>query len=82
MHTEETEMKQEPIEARFLSKRERIRLKITGRVYIGDRKHDGWKKALPHYLVHCARHGLYLSYPQGWHDRLDCPECSRTVTQR
>jgi len=65
----------QPIEAHLLSKVERIRLRIMGRVYIGDRIRDDWKKALPHFLARCKKHGLYLDYGHGWKLEIECPAC-------
>ena len=54
---------------------QRLRLQLSGYVYVGDRQRDGWKGALPHYAFQCPVHGLVESYPHGYEQRLECPRC-------
>jgi hypothetical protein len=56
-----------------LTLRQRIVLRLTGRVYLEHRTRPGWSGALPFYAFRCPRHGIVVDYPHGYSDRLDCP---------
>jgi len=56
---------------------QRVKLRISGHVYIEHRKKPGWKKAHPHYLAKCKTHGFYVDYPHGWEEKLRCPKCTK-----
>lgn len=58
-----------------LTTTQKAKLKIYGRVKIGVIQKPGWKASLPLYAFNCPRHGLQVTYPQGFNDSLDCPEC-------
>ncbi len=53
----------------------RISLFFGRAVYIGEGKRKGWKGYLPVYLIYCFRHGLVLTYPQGFDGSLNCLLC-------
>ncbi len=54
---------------------ERLKLRLSGHLYIGDQIREGWKESLPFYLFKCPIHGLVKSYPKGYSSRLECPFC-------
>jgi hypothetical protein len=53
----------------------RLRMQLSGYVYVGERQRDGWRGPLPHYAFRCPVHGLVESYPHGHDQRLECPLC-------
>jgi len=53
----------------------RLKMQLSGYVYVGERKRDGWRSPLPHYAFECPVHGLVESYPHGYDQRLECPRC-------
>ena len=53
----------------------RLKMQLSGYVYVGDRRRDGWRGPLPHYAFRCPVHGLVESYPHGYEQRLECPMC-------
>ena|GEM_PF-2440983 len=58
-----------------LSQRQKLTLKIQGRVLLRYEKREGWARPLPIYAAKCSRHGLYEDYPHGWKEELECPKC-------
>ena len=66
----------------LLKRWQRFWLWLIGDVYVGPRTHRGWRRAEPHYLVRCSRHGLYLDYPHGWGEVMRCQECMCEAAQR
>ena len=54
---------------------ERIRMRINGHIYVGHRKKEGWRKALPFYRFRCSVHGLVENYPMSYKKILRCPLC-------
>jgi len=54
---------------------QRVSMRLTGSVYVGDRQMPGWRGPLPHYLFLCPVHGPVESYPHGYDQRLECPRC-------
>ena len=54
---------------------QRLKLQLSGYVYVGDRQKEGWKGPLPHYAFRCSVHGLVENYPHGYEQRLECPKC-------
>jgi hypothetical protein len=58
-----------------LSLRQRLTLRITGRVFLRYERRKGWLGSLPIYLAKCPVHGYFIDYPHGENDRLDCPQC-------
>jgi len=59
---------------------QRLKLQLSGYVYVGDRQRDEWKCSLPHYVFRCPVHGLVESYPHGYEQRLECPICREEKT--
>jgi hypothetical protein len=53
----------------------RLRMQLSGYLYVGERSRDGWRGPLPHYVFECPVHGLVESYPHGYEQRLECPRC-------
>jgi len=58
---------------------DRLRLRLSGYVYVGDRMKEGWKAPIPHYAFKCPKHGTVVNYAHGFNQRLECPECRREV---
>ena len=57
----------------------RLKISLSGHLYLGDQMKEGWKKSLPFYLFKCPIHGLVKSYPKGHSKRLDCPLCQEEL---
>jgi hypothetical protein len=53
----------------------KIKLKIFGKVYMGNKKRSGWNNSLSFYAFRCLLHGVQFSYPTGYYEKLICPEC-------
>lgn len=53
----------------------RLKMQLSGYLYVGERSRDGWRGPLPHYVFECPVHGLVESYPHGYEQRLECPRC-------
>jgi len=53
----------------------RLRMQLSGYIYVGDRQRRNWKGPLPHYAFRCPVHGVVESYPHGYDQRLECPKC-------
>ena len=64
----------EPIELRFF---QRMRLRLFGRICIGEQMNKGWSSSLPLYAFKCEKHGLQINHPVGHGGYLLCPECTR-----
>ena len=58
-----------------LSLLQRLKLQLSGYVYVGDRQREGWKGPIPFYAFMCPIHGLVEDYPHYHSQRLECPEC-------
>ena len=58
-----------------LSLWKRLRMQLSGYIYVGDRQRRSWKGPLPHYAFMCPVHGVVESYPHGYDQRLECPKC-------
>ena len=56
-----------------------IKLRLGGHVYVGHRQRNGWRAPLPHYAFKCPVHGPVESYPHGYEQRLECPQCKAEV---
>jgi hypothetical protein len=65
-----------------LTLRQRIVLKLTGRAYVGHYAKPNWRGKLPFYVVRCKKHGLYVTYPQGYDGNLLCPRCWEESMER
>lgn len=58
-----------------LSLTQKFRLRLFGHVSVGTRMKEGWKAPIMHYAFKCPVHGIVVSYPHGFEERLDCPKC-------
>jgi len=54
---------------------QRIKLYLTGTVYLEHQKRPGWTGYLPFYAVKCPIHGVFEDYPHGFDDYFLCPQC-------
>jgi hypothetical protein len=54
---------------------QRIKLRLFGRVNVGDRMEEGWISSLPFFAFRCKTHGLQFGYLTGFAKLLICPEC-------
>ena len=70
-----------PFDTSGLSFSQRIKLRLYGRVHVGDNMEEGWKTSLPVYAFRCRKHGLQLGYASGYAQLLLCPECLQAVVQ-
>ena len=52
---------------------------VTG--YVEHRRLMGWSGFLPFYKTRCPVHGEYVTYPQGYSQRLPCPRCQLEARQ-
>lgn len=75
-----------------LTRIQRLRLALFGRVYLDDRKLEGGRGYLPFYAFNCSKHGLVEDYPHNFYSpfygggipvklngvlsRLKCPRCA------
>ena len=65
-----------------LSLLQKIILKISGSVFIGYEKREGWSQKNSIYAVKCPKHGLYSSAPHGFYNALpQCPKCIREMVK-
>lgn len=55
-----------PLEDIGLSLVQRIKLRLFGFVYVGDRMEKGWSNTLPYYAFRCNNHGIQYGYPVGF----------------
>lgn len=55
-------------------------LRISGKIKIGSEKKVGWSSPLPLYAFICHKHGIQITYPNGWRETLICPECISEVS--
>jgi hypothetical protein len=60
---------------------DRLKLQLSGHVYVGHRQHADWKEPLPHYAFNCPIHGIVEDYPHGFDQRLQCPLCRQEIHQ-
>ena len=60
-----------------MSLSQKIKLRLSGLVYVGDNREEGWKTSLQVYAFRCKKHGLQLGYASGYAQQLLCPECIR-----
>ncbi|MFC1802857.1 hypothetical protein ACFL0D_02700 [Thermoproteota archaeon] len=54
---------------------EKLKIKLSGHLYVGDEIRDGWKEPAPFYIFKCPIHGYVKSYVRGYSERLECPDC-------
>ena len=57
----------------------RLKLRLMGHVYIGNKIEEGWKEAIPCYIFKCPKHGLVVSQVRGYNQYLECPECLKEL---
>ena len=53
----------------------RLKLRLSGYVYVEERIEPGWREPLPFYLFICPVHGYVESYQHGYDKKLVCPRC-------
>lgn len=53
----------------------RLKMQLSGYVYTGHKRRDGWRGEFPHYKFECPLHGVVENYPRGYGQRLECPQC-------
>lgn len=58
-----------------LSFTQKLRLKLFGHVSVGYRIEEDWSEPIMHYAFKCPVHGIVVSYPSGYKQRLLCPLC-------
>jgi len=61
-----------------LSLYQKVIMRINGRVFIGCKTRGGWRAPISHYASKCPVHGVFIDYPHGYRNRLDCPGCSKS----
>ena len=54
---------------------ERLKIQLSGHVYVGEKLEEGWEKPLPQYAFKCPKHGIVYDNPHGHKQRLECPKC-------
>ena len=54
---------------------QRLKLRISGRVYLGRFIEPGWHASLPYYAFKCKTHGIVADRSHGWSGCLNCPKC-------
>jgi len=60
---------------------ERIKMRLNGYIYIGQRTMPGWRGSLPFYTFKCPVHGWVESYPHGYDRKLICPFCQASTQE-
>lgn len=68
-----------PFDYAELSLSQRIKLRLTGFVYVGNRIEKGWSDTLPYYAFRCKKHGVQFGYRVGFAKSLLCPECAQAL---
>ena len=58
---------------------DRLNLQLSGHIYIGEKKMDGWKESLPFYMFKCPIHGYVTTYAMGHNEHLVCPLCIKEL---
>ncbi len=58
---------------------EKILLHLFGKVYVGTFKKENWRSAMSFYAFTCKKHGVQVSYPNGWKKTLKCHTCYDTI---
>jgi hypothetical protein len=54
-------------------------LHIFGKVHVGEYKKENWPSAMSFYAFNCKKHGVQISYPNGWKKTLRCPVCYESI---
>ena len=54
---------------------DRLVLRYSSSIKVGDYGLAGWGGKLPFYLFKCSEHGYVINYPSGHYMRLACPFC-------
>ena len=61
---------------------DRLKILLSGHLYVGDEIKEGWKEPLPFYVFICPKHGLVKNYAKGYDKRLECPLCAEEEKER
>jgi len=48
-----------------LTRTQRLKIALFGKVYLNERKLEGWSGYLPFYAFKCPKHGIIEDYPHG-----------------
>jgi len=79
-----------------LTRTQRLKLALFGKVFLEDRTRPTWTGDLPFYAFHCSKHGIVEDYPHGYYNpfkggipvkckdvtqTLSCPLCSEELVQ-
>ena len=48
-----------------LTRTQRVKLALFGKVYLEHRTRPTWTGDLPFYAFHCSKHGIVVDYPHG-----------------
>lgn len=70
-----------PLDYAELSLSQRIKLRLFGFSYVGERMEKGWSNSIPYYAFRCYKHGIQFGYPVGFAKSLLCPECTLALVQ-
>jgi len=54
------------MKGKALSLWQRLKMQLSGYVYVGDRQRPGWTGSLPFYAFKCEKHGIVQDYPHGY----------------
>lgn len=60
---------------KHLTNKQKLELKLFGKVFLYMKKPEGYPAATPVYLANCKEHGPFIAIPQGYDGRLDCQKC-------
>lgn len=58
---------------------EKLKIQLSGNIYIGEKKMNGWKESLPFYMFKCPIHGYVTTYVMGHDNNLICPICIKEI---
>jgi len=79
-----------------LTRTQRLKLALFGKVYLEERTRPTWSGYLPFYAFHCPKHGIVEDYPHGYYNpfkggipvkfkevtsSLSCPLCAEELAQ-
>ena len=60
---------------------DRLKIRLQGNLYLGDKVEEGWKEPVPLYMFKCPIHGYVESTVHG-RARLECPECLKEKAKK